>query len=117
MHKLLTTLTLTILSLSLSATVRVTNLSIEGRQDNPLGIDAKVPSLGWILMADDGLFRVSQTQYHILVASSEQLLSQDKGDIWDFSTTSNQSQWIRYKVGSINSCLLNNYNSLIFKFI
>ena len=96
MHKLLTTLILTILSLSLSATVRVTNLSIEGRQDSPLGIDVKTPSLGWRLMADDGLFRVCQTQYHILVASSELLLSQDKGDIWDHTTVSDQSQWIPF---------------------
>lgn len=88
MHKLLTTLILTTLSLYLSATVRVTNLSIEGRQDSPLGIDVKTPSLGWRLMADDGLFRVCQTQYHILVASSELLLSQDKGDIWDQTTVS-----------------------------
>ncbi|MBS7367286.1 MAG: alpha-rhamnosidase, partial [Prevotella sp.] len=96
MHKLLTTLILTILSLYLSATVRVTNLSIEGRQDSPLGIDVKTPSLGWRLMADDGLFRVCQTQYHILVASSELLLSQDKGDIWDHTTVSDQSQWIPF---------------------
>ncbi|MDD7067309.1 MAG: hypothetical protein SPH22_01005, partial [Prevotella sp.] len=83
MHKLLTTIILSIIALSAFSTVRVTNLSIEGRQDSPLGIDAKTPSLGWRLMADDGLFRVCQTQYHILVASSELLLSQDKGDIWD----------------------------------
>ncbi len=96
MHRLLTTIILSIIHLSVFSTVRVTHLSIEGRQDCPLGIDVKAPSLGWRLTADDGTYHVRQTRYHILVASSEQLLSQDKGDIWDSSIASDQSQWIRF---------------------
>lgn len=48
---------------------------------NPLGIDATAPRLTWRLeAAENGAY---QTAYHILVASSEALLANDQGDLWD----------------------------------
>jgi len=49
--------------------------------DNPLGIDATQPMLGWILNSDDRGQR--QTAYQILVASSAVNLEADLGDLWD----------------------------------
>ncbi|MCQ2221681.1 MAG: alpha-L-rhamnosidase N-terminal domain-containing protein, partial [Prevotella sp.] len=72
-------------------------LSIEGRRDNPLGLDVKNPSFGWQLVASDDVFNVKQTRYHILVASSKELLDADKGDMWDADVASEQSQWIKYR--------------------
>lgn len=96
MTKLLTTLLLTILCLCTSASVKVTHLSIEGQQNSPLGIDEKAPSLGWRLTADAAEYDVRQTKFHILVASTEENLKANKGDIWELSETSNRSQWIKY---------------------
>jgi alpha-L-rhamnosidase len=54
--------------------------------ENPLGIDAERPRLSW---CSDGNHLKSevrgqrQTAYHILVASSEELLARDTGDVWD----------------------------------
>ena len=47
----------------------------------PLGIDDAQPALSWTLQDDRR--GVMQTAYRILVASSEELLAQDKGDLWD----------------------------------
>ena len=65
--------------------VEVTQLRCEYRE-NPLGIDVAKPRLSWITdssglrTAERGL---RQTAYQILVASSEELLKNDKGDLWD----------------------------------
>ena len=82
---------------SLSEGVGVRLLSIEGRRDNPLGLDVEAPSFGWQLKASDDVCNVKQTRYHILVASSEQLLDENKGDMWDESVASDDSQWIKYR--------------------
>jgi alpha-L-rhamnosidase len=51
---------------------------------NPLGINETTPRLTWILAsAGDVPHALAQKSYHILVASSLQLLAQDKGDLWD----------------------------------
>ena len=78
------------------ATVRVSNLSVEGRQDLPMGIDVTVPSLGWQISTDEPIYNLKQTRYHIMVASSAELLKQDKGDLWDETVSSNTSQWVKY---------------------
>ncbi len=49
---------------------------------NPLGIDENQPRLSWLLDADDAR-GVKQTAYQILVASSEDLLNEEAGDLWD----------------------------------
>lgn len=63
----------------------VTNLRCESCE-NPLGIDAARPRLSWQTEiggqgSEDRGQR--QTAYQILVASSEELLKQDQGDLWD----------------------------------
>ena len=59
----------------------VTRLRCENR-DNPAGIDVEQPRLSWWLEnnSERGL---KQTAYRILVASSKEILAQDKGDLWD----------------------------------
>lgn len=48
---------------------------------NPLGIDETEPRLTWRVESPERGER--QTAYQILVASSEALLAQNKGDLWD----------------------------------
>ena len=48
---------------------------------NPLGIDASQPRLGWRLASDVRAQR--QAAYQILVASSEDLLTEEKADLWN----------------------------------
>ncbi len=50
-------------------------------QVNPLGIDRPAPLLQWKL--NDTRRGAVQTSYHVLVASSRQLLDLDQGDLWD----------------------------------
>ena len=62
--------------------LRVGSLEIEG-QTNPLGIDVVAPHFLWKLadgIQDRGL---TQESYRILVASTPDLLHQDRGDVWD----------------------------------
>ncbi len=56
------------------------NLTCE-YQTNPLGIDVQQPRLSWAIN-DDSRGAV-QSAYQILVASSEKMIRDDKGDIWD----------------------------------
>jgi len=61
--------------------------------ENPLGIDVARPRLGWKIEEKSASFAkateamevrgLKQTAYQILVASSEELLKKDKGDLWD----------------------------------
>ncbi len=62
------------------AGVAVTGLRCEYRE-NPLGVDARSPRLSWQLQSKERGQR--QTAYHILVASSPDLLKRDRGDLWD----------------------------------
>ena len=48
---------------------------------NPLGIDILKPRLSWILGSNERA--QNQTAYHILVASSKELLNKNQGDLWD----------------------------------
>ncbi|MCY2991476.1 MAG: family 78 glycoside hydrolase catalytic domain [Planctomycetota bacterium] len=48
---------------------------------NPLGIDETSPRLSWLVVSSERGQR--QTAYRILVASREELLGQDRGDLWD----------------------------------
>ena len=80
---------------SVYATIGITELRTE-QLKNPLGIDVRQPRLGWRIESDEQ--NVMQTAYHILVASSADLLAQGKGDIWDSGKIeSDASQWIAYQ--------------------
>ena len=82
-----------------------TNLRCEYLTD-PLGIDVAKPRLSWIIAAPQSEISnpnspiprgVAQTAYQVLVASSEELLNQDKGDIWDSGrVASDQSIQMEY---------------------
>ena len=48
---------------------------------DPLGIDAARPRLSWIVQSDERGQR--QTAYRVLVASSPDVLAQDRGNLWD----------------------------------
>lgn len=50
-------------------------------RDNPVGIDATNPRFSWWM--DSSRRGEWQTGYRILVSSREELLAQDKGDLWD----------------------------------
>lgn len=84
------------LTLQAQAAIHVTNLSVEGRKDQPLGLDVETPRLGWQIVADAGEQDVMQTGYHILVASSPELLANNQGDLWDATVQSPQSLWVDY---------------------
>lgn len=60
--------------------MRVANLRCENRA-NPIDIDTARPGLSWTLASDTRGDR--QTAYQVLIASSADLLRQNKGDIWD----------------------------------
>lgn len=63
---------------------------------NPMGIDEPRPALSWRLESDRRGER--QTARQILVASSEALLRQDRGDLWDSGRVlSDQSQHVIYQ--------------------
>lgn len=69
---------------------------------DPTGIDSVNPRLSWIITSDQR--DVHQTAYQILVASSPQLLDQDKGDLWDTGKVlSDQTAQIAYQGHALNS--------------
>ncbi|NLN77099.1 MAG: family 78 glycoside hydrolase catalytic domain [Armatimonadetes bacterium] len=71
-----------------------TDLACEHRRD-PAGIDSTQPRLSWIVSSNSR--GEVQTAYQILVASSEDLLKANKGDLWDSGKTlSDQSVLVRY---------------------
>ena len=66
------------------AAVVAGNLRCEYLQD-PQGVEAAKPRLGWIIR-DDGDAKargLRQTAYQVLVASSPEALARDEGDLWD----------------------------------
>ncbi len=65
---------------------------------NPLGVDSASPRLDWILQPGSPTARgLRQTAYHVLVASSPNLLARDRGDLWNSGTVqSDQMNQIAY---------------------
>ncbi len=60
--------------------MNVVNLRCE-YLENPQGIDVARPRLSWMLEADGR--GVKQTAYRVLVASMEEKLAKNEGDLWD----------------------------------
>lgn len=80
------------------AAIHISNLSVEGRTDQPLGLDVTNPRLGWQLTMDNEEHTaLIQYQYHIQVASSRELLEKNQPDLWDDIRTSDESQYITYR--------------------
>jgi alpha-L-rhamnosidase len=81
-------------STNLRAELSVTGLECEHLVD-PLGIDAAHPRLSWYSTSDKRA--QSQSAYQILVASSQEKLAADEGDLWDSGEVkSDQSLFIPY---------------------
>lgn len=80
------------ISNKLAAQITISNPRTE-LMTNPEGIGTLQPRLSWQINAG-GLRDVSQNAYRILVASSKDLLNQDKGDVWDSGnvTSANSAQ-------------------------
>jgi len=71
-------------------------------QKDPLGIDVPEPALSWITETRRRGWR--QGAYRILVASSEETLEQDRGDLWDSGRVkSDQSLHVPYAGKSLVS--------------
>ncbi len=63
---------------------------------DPLGIDRETPRLSWQMIAEKRGAR--QTAYHILVASSPEVLAQDRGNLWDSGKVkSDRSHLVSYE--------------------
>lgn len=71
----------------------------------PLGIDVTEPRLSWQLVATDPIARGQrQIAYHVLVASTRDLLDRDKGDLWDSGmVVSDQSMHVVYRGAPLQS--------------
>lgn len=86
-------------AVSASAGVSVGHLRCE-YLDNPLGIDIARPRLSWQIEVSGQRSEVrglKQAAYQVLVASAEDLLKKDKGDLWDSGqVASDNSQHIEY---------------------
>ncbi|MEI6603688.1 MAG: alpha-L-rhamnosidase N-terminal domain-containing protein [Verrucomicrobiota bacterium] len=91
--------------LASAAAADLTKLRCEYR-DNPLGIDAVKPRLSWVIgEANSDISTPTspvprgqrQTAYQILVASSQELLKKNQGDLWDSGkVASDQSIQVEY---------------------
>jgi alpha-L-rhamnosidase len=74
---------------------KVSNLTCE-YLTNPLGIDRPRPLLGWQI--NSVRKATLQTYYHIIVASSMEMLNRNIGDVWDSGkTASSSSQNVSYR--------------------
>ena len=77
-----------------SAKVEVGDLRAE-HMTNPLGLQTAAPRLSWVITSDKK--DVVQTSYHILVASTKELLNRGEGDLWDSGDVASSEQlWITY---------------------
>jgi alpha-L-rhamnosidase len=69
---------------------------------NPIGIDVTKPRLSWILESDQR--SCMQNAYHVLVASSVEMLERNKGDLWNSGKVeSDQSNQVVYKGKTLKS--------------
>lgn len=101
MKRILMLVSMLVAPLLLSATVRVGGLETE-QMTRPLSIERAQPRLSWIITADER--NVLQTAYHVLVASSPELLAEGKADLWDSGiVASDQSIWVPYDGAKLRS--------------
>lgn len=84
-----------------SSTLIIDHLTCE-HQTTPLGIDRLNPQLSWMIKSDQR--GQKQTAYHILVASSEEKLKTNTGDLWDSGkVASSQSVLVSYDGKTLQS--------------
>ncbi|GHV50858.1 alpha-rhamnosidase [Bacteroidia bacterium] len=64
---------------------------------DPLGIDVELPRFSWKIPDSDNLRGQKQTGYQILIASTQALLDQNQGDIWNSGkVASSQSALVQF---------------------
>ena len=81
--------------------VNITTLRCE-MLSNPIGIDSKHPRFSWQLQS--GERGVMQVSYQILVASSQEKLAKNQGDVWNSGKVpSDKSILVSYKGKSLTS--------------
>jgi len=69
---------------------------------NPLNVDVANPRLSWVVESQER--GVLQTAYEILAASSQKLLDQNHGDLWESGkVSSDQSNQVRYAGAPLGS--------------
>ena len=91
----------TMLTASAQRQIKVTGLRCEYRTD-PLSVDIEKPRLSWIIESKER--GVTQTAFELLVASSMELLDQDRGDLWESGkVASDQSIQIVYDGKALRS--------------
>ncbi|MBC7078420.1 MAG: hypothetical protein H5T92_08970, partial [Synergistales bacterium] len=92
-------------SAEMQSPAQVKSLRCEYRV-NPLGIGTRKPRLSWII--EDNRYGAAQSAYQILVASSPELLAQDKADLWDSgkveSSEMNQIEYAGKPLQSRQTC-------------
>lgn len=81
--------------------VQVGELRVE-QLDQPLNIQSQHPRLSWVITSDKK--DVMQTAYHVLVATSPDLLVEGKADVWDSrKVESDASVWVPYDGAALKS--------------
>ena len=92
------------LQAGVSNSIRTTDLRCEYRVD-PLGVDVAKPRLYWLVASDQRA--QSQSAYRILVASDENKLKLNQGDLWDSGkVASDQSSHVVYAGNKLSSQVL-----------
>lgn len=82
-------------SMLCAGNVNVVHMRTENRI-NPLGIDTPTPRFSWQITSEKK--NVVQLSYQILVASSQEKLNQNDGDLWDSGEQKSSEQlWIPYQ--------------------
>ncbi|MNX10121.1 Bacterial alpha-L-rhamnosidase [compost metagenome] len=85
----------------LAAQVSLQNLKCE-MLVNPLGIDVTQPRLSWEILSSKR--NVTQKAYQVLVASTDEKLAQNEGDLWNSGKVNNEeSIHIKYNGQALNS--------------
>lgn len=86
---------------ALAVNVKVTNLRTE-QMTCPMGLDNNTPRLSWIIESDKN--NIHQSSYQIIAASSPELLSEEKADMWNSGrVNSDQSVWVCYNGKNLKS--------------
>lgn len=79
-----------------AADLEVKNLTTE-HLTNPLGLDCKQPRFSWMITTVKDTKDVRQESYRIIVASTEEKLDNNEGDLWDSGDIKSREQlWIAY---------------------
>ena len=73
--------------------MQIRNLKCEYKV-NPVGIDVVQPRLSWNLINDDGC---RQHSYRVLVASTQENIEKDLGDLWDSGIVETTELWGIYQ--------------------